>query len=65
MAQLVSPCCGDEEYTDLIDDDGYEIHICSICKEPFVEGIEDYEYDSQMRESIAEDREDEKRDLGL
>ena len=65
MAQLVSPCCGDEEYTDIIDNDGHEAYVCSICEDPFIEPTEDYEYDAQMRESIAEAREDEKRDLGL
>ena len=65
MAQLVSPCCGDEEYTDTVDSQGYEAHECSLCKDIFAEPIEDYEYDAQMRESIAEAHEDEKRDLGL
>ena len=63
MAYLVSPCCGDKEYTD-IHEHGYDILVCSICEESFEEAEEDYEYDERKKESIAEDREDEKRDLG-
>tara|TARA_R100001594_G_C3946858_1_gene242053 strand:+ start:558 stop:749 length:192 start_codon:yes stop_codon:yes gene_type:complete len=63
MAYLVSPCCG-AEYSDHCDDEGYECHQCSHCKDFFSEPLEDYEYDSRIRESIAEDRMDEKR-LGL
>jgi hypothetical protein len=64
MAYLVSPCCGDKEYTDIYEH-GYETFVCSICKESFEEAEEDYEYDERIKESIAEDRMDEKRDLGL
>ena len=64
MAQMVSPCCGDEEYTDIVNDDGYEAHTCSMCKEVFPEPIVNYEYDERMKESIAEDRMDEARDMG-
>ena len=65
MAYLVSPCCG-YEYSETIDDEGYEVYICENprCKEEFPAPLEDYEYDSRIRESIAEDRMDEKR-LGL
>mgnify|MGYP003140938397 CR=1 FL=1 len=65
MALLVSPCCGDQEYTDTIDEYENDVFMCSICNELFIEPIEDYEYDARMRESIAEARADEKRDLGL
>ena len=64
MSYLVSPCCGDEEYTDIVNDDGYEAHTCSMCKEVFPEPIVNYEYDEQRKESIAEDRMDEHRDMG-
>ena len=64
MAELVSPCCG-AEYSDHIDEDLNEYYQCDNCKELFYEPETDYEYDNQMKESIAEDREDEKRDLGL
>ena len=63
MSYLVSPCCG-AEYTDIVDDDGYEAHICSMCEEVFPEPVVDYEYDEQRKESIAEDRADEARDMG-
>ena len=53
---MVSNCCGAK-----MDED---IGICFDCKE-HCEPLEEYEYDAQKRESIAEDREDEKRDLGL
>ena len=38
--------------------------VCGYCKEFFEESIEDYEYKSQMTERIAEDRADERRDMG-
>jgi hypothetical protein len=59
MAELVSPCCG-AEYSD-----DNEIFKCEACKDEFIEPEVFYEYDERMKESIAEDREDEKRDLGL
>jgi len=59
MSELVSYCCG-SEYSD--DND---VYICENCKQEFDEPEVDYEYDERMKESIAEDREDEKRDLGL
>ena len=58
MAELVSPCCG-AEYSD-----DNEILKCETCKDEFDEPEVDYEYDERMKESIAEAREDEKRDLG-
>ena len=58
MAELVSPCCG-AEYSD-----DNEVYICEICKDEFDDPEVEYEYDERMKESIAEDREDEKRDLG-
>ena len=64
MAYLVSPCCGDE-YTDMVDSQGYEAHECSSCKDIFAEPIEDYEYDEQQKEAKAEAEADERRDLGL
>lgn len=44
--------------------DPEEGHTCSQCEEFFEHPEIDYEYDERMKESIAEDREDEKRDLG-
>ena len=66
MAHYVSPCCGDEEFTETLSmiKGHTESYICSMCKDQFVEPIENYEFDEQRKESIAEDREDEKRDLG-
>lgn len=65
MAELVSPCCGGD-YSDHIDDEGYDIYICDNhnCKEEFSEPIEDYEYRQRRLDDIAEDRMDEER-LGL
>ena len=65
MAELVSPCCG-YEYSDTIDEEGYEVYICDNpkCKEEFSEPIEKYEFIARMREAYEEDRMDERR-LGL
>ena len=38
--------------------------VCERCDEFFEEALEDYEYKSQMLDSIAEDRADERRDMG-
>ena len=65
MAYYVSPCCGDEEYTDIIHTKGYEVYQCAMCDELFIEPVEDYEFDEQRKEAIAEDRADERRDMGL
>ena len=66
MANLVSPCCGDE-YSEIEDIDGDSIFICqgNNCKHAFHEPIADYEYDEQMKEAKAEAAADERRDLGL
>ena len=66
MAELVSPCCG-AEYSDKVDDEGYELYTCDHpkCGEEFDEPLEDYEYIARMRESHAEMMADERRDLGL
>ena len=58
MAELVSPCCG-AEYND-----DNEIFKCETCKNEFDEPELDYEFNEAVKEAIAEDREDEKRDLG-
>ena len=63
MAELVSPCCG-AEYSDHCDDDINEYFQCEQCKEYFNDPIENYEYNEQKKESIAEDRMDEARDMG-
>ena len=42
-------------------DEGY---VCGQCDDRFDEPEEDYEYDERMKESIAEDRMDEARDMG-
>ena len=62
---MVSPCCGGE-YSDHIDDEGYDVYICnnSRCEEIFTEPIEDYEYRQRMLDDIAEARADDAR-LGL
>ena len=65
MAHHVSPCCGDEEFTDKIDIKGYEVYKCSMCKELFIEPIEDYEFNEAAKEARDEDRADEARDMGL
>ena len=67
----VSTCCtavpaGSE--TDLCSDclehaDFYE-YACNNCDEWFEEPEVDYEYEERMKESIAEDRMDEARDMG-
>ena len=62
MAYLVSPCCGDKEYTD-IHEHGYDTLVCSICEESFDEPELDYEYDERMLESKSELNDDERRDL--
>lgn len=41
-----------------------EGYVCEQCDEFFEEPEEDYEYDERMKESIAEDRMDEARDMG-
>lgn len=66
MAELVSPCCG-HEYSDHINEEGYEVYICDHpkCGEEFDEPLEDYEYEARMRENHAEMMADERRDLGL
>tara|TARA_R110000824_G_scaffold253424_1_gene442365 strand:+ start:63 stop:260 length:198 start_codon:yes stop_codon:yes gene_type:complete len=65
MAYLVSPCCGDN-YSDTVDEEGYEVYICDNpkCKEEFSEPLEDYEFEELGRESYKEDCMEEKR-LGL
>ena len=64
MAEMLSPCCG-TEYSDFITEESTTMYICDQCKDQFEEPIEDYEYSEQMKESIAEDRADEVRDMGL
>ena len=66
----ISNCCGAlqegdydicrecKEHTDF-----YE-YKCSNCDEWFEEPEVDYEYEERMKESIAEDRMDEARDMG-
>ena len=65
MAYLVSPCCG-HDYSDTLDDEGYEVYICDNpkCNQEFSEPIEDYEFAARMREAYLEDKMDEER-LGL
>jgi len=60
----VSPCCGDPEYSETCNDDGYDMYVCSICEESFDEPIADYEYEERMREHYADMMMDERR-LGL
>ena len=62
MAYLVSPCCG-AEYSDHCDDDVNEYYQCEECDEYFQEPLEDYEFENQMREIVAEDRMDELREM--
>ena len=65
MAELVSPCCG-HEYSDHIDEEGYEVYICDHpkCGETFSEPLEDYEFNERVKEAYLEDLMDERR-LGL
>ena len=62
---MVSPCCG-ENYSDKIDEEGYEVYVCDNpkCNEEFLEPIENYEFAARMREAYLEDKMDEAR-LGL
>ena len=59
---------GDEGWT-ICDDcgsveGGYNyVYVCNNCDETFTDPVEDYEYSEQMKESIAEDRADEERDM--
>ena len=64
MAELVSPCCG-HEYSDHVDPDLNEYYQCNHCKEFFGEPEVEYEYAERQRESEAEWKDDEKRDMGL
>jgi len=64
-----SECCGTKILLGLCKDckehaQPAEGFICGYCEEFFEEAIEDYEYKSQMTERIAEDRADERRDMG-
>ena len=66
---MVCPHCGDDEYNKVTrTEDGEEVtsYECSykFCKEYFDEPIEDYEFNEQMKERIAEDKADEARDMG-
>jgi len=65
MAYLVSPCCG-QDYSDYIDEEGYEVYICdnSKCKEEFSEPLEEYEFEELVKEAYEEDCMEERR-LGL
>ena len=44
--------------------DSEEGYTCEQCEEFFEHPEEDYEYDERMKDSIAEDRMDEARDMG-
>ena len=67
-----STCCGAEQQGDsdiCVDKDCLEHadfpkYMCTNCDEDFEDPEVDYEYAEQMKESIAEDRMDECRDLG-
>jgi len=63
MAELVSPCCGDD-YSDELDHEGYDVYVCSKCKDEFSEPLEDYEFNERVKEAYLEDLMDERR-LGL
>ena len=68
----ISTCCGakKQEDSDLCADFDCLEHAdfleyqCVNCSDWFEEPEEDYEYEERMRESIAEDRADERRDMG-
>ena len=73
--EYVSNCCGayflepgfpDNEICTSCGEhaDAYE-YECTSCYESFQEPELDYEYKEQMKESIAEDRMDEARDMGI
>ena len=62
---MVCPHCGHDEYNEVtmnVVKDGYEC-TSKFCGEFFTEPIEDYEFDEQMKERIAEDKADEARDM--
>ena len=69
----VSNCCGVEQKgdsdicanPDCLEHADFYKNVCSNCDESFDDPTEDYEYAEQMKESIAEARMDERRDLGL
>tara|TARA_R110000851_G_scaffold220454_2_gene373233 strand:+ start:760 stop:1020 length:261 start_codon:yes stop_codon:yes gene_type:complete len=67
----VSACCTAESkgHTDLcstcLEHTDFFAYTCNNCNDWFEEPEVDYEYAEQQKESAAEDREDEKRDLGL
>tara|TARA_R100000234_G_scaffold33125_1_gene19506 strand:+ start:1354 stop:1596 length:243 start_codon:yes stop_codon:yes gene_type:complete len=56
----VSPCCGDD-YTDEVDEEGFEVFTCDNCGDEFDEPIPQWEYDEQTRDYWAELRSDEER----
>ena len=67
-----SICCGFEQQgdsdicanKDCLEHTDFPKYMCENCDEDFMEPEVDYEYEAQMKESIAEDRMDERRDLG-
>ena len=63
---MVSPCCGDDEYTEALSmiRGQTESYICSKCNESFEEPIEDYEFNEAAKEAKLEAEADERRDMG-
>jgi predicted amidophosphoribosyltransferase len=65
-----SICCGAEQKEDsdlcsnCLEHTDFPQYMCEICHEDFEEPEVDYEYEERMKESIAEDRMDEARDMG-
>tara|TARA_R110000824_G_scaffold21263_9_gene79478 strand:- start:440 stop:634 length:195 start_codon:yes stop_codon:yes gene_type:complete len=63
MANLVSPCCGDD-YTELDFRTEEHMYTCSGCKQTFEIPETDYEFSEAAKEAREEDRMDERRDMG-
>ena len=66
----VSSCCTAIPITetdlcsDCLEHSDFPDYQCSNCDELFDEPEKNYEYDDRMKDSIAEDRMDEARDMG-
>jgi hypothetical protein len=62
-ATILNSICSNKDCLDHAEPE--EGFICDACEEFFKEPLEDYEFDEQMKERIAEDKADEARDMGL
>jgi len=62
-APIINGICQDKKCLDHAEP--LEGYVCENCDDFFEEPLEDYEYKNQRLDAIAEDRADERRDLGL